>query len=136
SSPIVWADRIFLTTAYEGGQRRSVLCLSRADGKLLWEAFAPAGTPEKSQRKNGHASRTPCTDGERVYAYFGNHGLLCVDFQGKQVWHRPLGTVGTRHGTACSPLLYRDRVILFQDQKVDSFVAAYDRLTGKELWKT
>ena len=78
SSPIVWGDRIFLTTAYDGGQRRSLLAFKRAGGEPLWETFAPATAPESAHRKNGHASSTPTTDGHRVYAYFGNHGLLAA----------------------------------------------------------
>jgi outer membrane protein assembly factor BamB len=138
SSPILWKDRIFLTTAYDGGKRRSILCLSRTDGKRLWEAFAPDAKPEFAKDKNGHASGTPTTDGERVYAYFGNHGLLCVDVEGQQVWHKDLGAMDAYHGTSCSPLLYRDRVLLFQDHRAKggSFAAAFDKKTGKQLWKT
>jgi len=138
SSPVIWGDRIFLTTAYDNGQRRSILCLRRSDGNLLWEAFAPDTTPERTNRKNGYASGTPSTDGERVYAYLGNHGLVAVDFSGRQVWHRSLGESNAYHGTACSPLLYRDRVVLYQDQRrpAQSFVAAFDAQTGKTVWWT
>ncbi len=138
SSPIVWGDRIFLTTAYENGQRRSILCLRRADGKLLWETFAPAATPEHAAPKNGYASGTPATDGERVYAYLGNHGLMAADFNGKQVWHRGLGELNAYHGTSCSPLLYKDMVIVYQDQRspAHAFVAAFDRRTGETRWWT
>ena len=137
SSPIIWKDRIFLTTAYDNGKRRSILCLNRDDGKLVWEAFAPDAKPEPCKDKNGHASGTPTTDGERVYAYFGNHGLLCVDFAGKQVWHKSYPDMDAYHGTSCSPLLYKDRVIVFQDHRSawGSFAAAYDKKTGQELWK-
>ena len=69
SSPIIWADRIFLTTAYERGKRRSIICLHRIDRQRLWETFAPEAVPERSSGKNGHATSTPSTDGERVYAY-------------------------------------------------------------------
>ncbi|MCZ6514962.1 MAG: PQQ-binding-like beta-propeller repeat protein [Acidobacteria bacterium] len=138
SSPIIWGDRIFLTTAYDGGERRSILCLRRSDGKLLWETFAPAASPERAYWKNGYASGTPTTDGERVYVYFGNHGLLSVDFNGKQVWHHSFGPVNPLHGTACSPLLYRDKIIVFQDHRGPgaSFVAAFDKRTGNPLWRT
>src|SRR5262249_44053216 len=138
SSPIIWKDRIFLTTAYDNGKRRSILCLSRDNGKQLWEAFAPDAKPEPCKDKNGHASGTATTDGERVYAYFGNHGVFCVDFAGKQVWHQPFPDMDAYHGTSCSPLLYKDRVIVFQDHRSasGSFVVAFDKKTGKELWKT
>jgi outer membrane protein assembly factor BamB len=138
SSPIVWDDRIFLTTAYDGGKRRSILCFRRSDGKRLWEVFAPEVQPEKAHSKNGHASSTPTTDGQHVYAYFGNHGLLAVDFNGKVVWRLSLGSFNAFHGTACSPLLYRDRLILVQDQRgaPRSFILALDKQTGRELWRT
>jgi outer membrane protein assembly factor BamB len=138
SSPIIWADRIFLTNASPDGKQRGMLCLQRSDGKLLWQTAAPDAAPEKIQPKNGFASGTPTTDGERVYAYFGNHGLLCVDVNGKQVWHQSFGEMDAYHGTSCSPLLYKDRVIVFQDHRSPSgsFVAAFDKRTGKELWKT
>ena len=126
SSPIIWGDRIFLTTASRDGRRRSILSFNRTDGRLLWEAQAPETDPETAHRKNGRASSTPTTDGERVYAYFGNHGLLAVDLEGRQVWHRPLGPFDAYHGTASSPLLYRDRLILVQDHQgaSGSFIAA------------
>src|SRR5262249_14956935 len=79
SSPIIWSDRIFLTTSHDDGKRRGILCLDRTNGKLLWEADAPIANPEKIQPKNGWASGTPSTDGTHIWAYFGNHGLLCVD---------------------------------------------------------
>jgi outer membrane protein assembly factor BamB len=138
SSPIVWGDHIFVVTSYDNGARKSVIAFSRRDGKQLWETFAPQAEAEFSNPKNGHASGTPTTDGTRVYAYMGNHGLFAVDFKGRQVWHRGLGTLAAYHGSAGSPLLYKDRLILYQDQKGGggSFVAAFDAKTGSELWRT
>ncbi|MCW5976837.1 MAG: PQQ-binding-like beta-propeller repeat protein [Bryobacteraceae bacterium] len=136
SSPIVWKDRIFITTAYDGA-RRAILCFNRGDGKLLWEAAAPAPpTVERLFRKNSHATATPVTDGGRVYALFGNAGLLAVDFNGKQAWHYSFGATSNYHGPGGSPLLYKDRIIFYQDQSSDSFVAAVHAATGKLLWKT
>ncbi len=137
SSPIVWGDRLFLTTSYDGGKRRSVLAYSIADGTQLWETFVPdRAAPEKAYPKNGHASSTPSTDGERVYAYFGNQGLVAVDFDGRVDWHVSLGPFEAYHGTAASPLLYQDRVILVQDQNGGGFIAAFDKQSGRQLWKT
>jgi outer membrane protein assembly factor BamB len=136
ASPIVWRDRLFLTTGHDGGRRRSVLCFRRATGELLWEAPAPEARPESFHRKNGPASSTPATDGERVYAWLGNHGLLAVDFEGRTVWHQPLGKFDAYHGTASSPLLYKNSVIVAQDQRGPSFIAAFDRKTGEEKWNT
>jgi outer membrane protein assembly factor BamB len=136
SSPIVWRDRIFLTTAQDNGARRAILCFRRNDGKLLWETSAPEAPAEKLYAKNTYASSTPATDGERIYAYFGNAGLLAVDFEGRKVWHRTFGPITLYHGSAGSPLLYKDRVILFQDQREGSFIAAFDRRTGETIWQT
>jgi outer membrane protein assembly factor BamB len=137
SSPIVWGDRIFLTTSYEGGRRLSLLAFRRSDGRLLWETAAPAGaTDNGANPKNGHASATPATDGQRVYVSFGPRGLFAFDFDGTIVWQRDLGSMQAYHGAAGSPLLYRDRIILYQDQYRGSFVAAFDARTGRELWRT
>ena len=137
SSPIVWGDRIFLTTAQDGGRRLSLLAYRRSDGRLLWEASAPSGrTDSGSHYKNGHASATPATDGERVYVSFGPRGLFAFDVNGKLVWQRDLGPMDAYHGAAGSPLLYRDRIILYQDQYQGSFIAAFDARTGRELWRT
>jgi len=148
SSPIVWKDRIFLTTAYDG-ERRAILCFRRGDGKLLWEAPAPPpDSVEHLETKNSYASATPATDGERVYALFGNAGLIAVDFNGKQVWKYGFGATSNYHGPGGSPLLYKDRVIFYQDQgqsiekaqppepRVGAFVAAIDAKTGRQLWRT
>ena len=136
SSPVIWGDRIFLTTAYDGGERLSVLCFQRSDGALLWETRIPHRGVERGHRKNGHASATPATDGELVYASFGTHGLVALDFDGKVVWQHPLGPIQNYHGSAGSPILYRDTVIIYQDHKGPSFVAAFDKATGKTRWWT
>jgi outer membrane protein assembly factor BamB len=139
SSPIVWGDRIFLTTAQDGGRKLSLLAYKRSDGSLLWEASAPAidgRSVESVHQKNGNASATATADGERVYVSFGNRGLMAFDFTGKLVWHRDLGATSNYWGTAGSPLLYKDRVILYQDQNRDSFIAAFDAKTGKDIWRT
>jgi outer membrane protein assembly factor BamB len=137
SSPIVWGDRIFVTTAYEGGRRLSVLAFRRADGSRLWETFAPDGRRDGgSHFKNGHASATPATDGQRIYVSFGTRGLVALDMNGKVVWHRDLGQMDAYHGTAGSPLLYKDRIIVYQDQYSGSFIAAFDTRTGQQLWRT
>lgn len=135
SSPIIWGDHIFLTTGYNDG-RVSVLSFNRTDGKRLWETFGPDRTPEYTHQKNSYASATASTDGTRVYASFGNKGLMAVDFNGKLLWHRSLGTFDNYHGTAGSPLLYKDRLIVFQDHAGAAFIAALDTATGNVLWRT
>jgi outer membrane protein assembly factor BamB len=148
SSPVVWGDRIFLTTAHEEGKRLSLLAYRRTDGKLLWEIPVPQDSVERVHAKNGHASATPVTDGQRVYASFGPHGVIAASVEGKLLWHAPIGRVDNYHGTAGSPVLYKDTVIIYQDgghvmgqpapgpDQIPSFVAAFDRATGKVRWRT
>jgi len=140
SSPIVWGDRIYLTTAYDGGQRSAIVGFRRSDGKQLFETFVPQRDIEFGHPKNGHASATAVSDGRRVYASFGSHGLLAVDLEGKFVWHRPIGRLANYHGSAGSPVLYKDRLFIYQDHGGSdaggSFVAAFETETGKPLWRT
>ena len=136
SSPIIWGDRIFLTTARDGGQRLSLIAFRRSDGTQLWEASAPEGRQEFVHDKNGHASATASTNGKLVYVSFGSRGLMAFDFDGKLAWRQDLGAINNYWGTAGSPLLYKDRVILYQDQRAGSFIAAFDAATGKQLWRT
>jgi outer membrane protein assembly factor BamB len=143
SSPIIWGDRLFLTTADPDGTKRSVLCYRRSDGKLLWETAVPSAPAEKLYAKNSYASASVSTDGERVYAYFGNAGMVALDFSGKQLWHVSFGTITLYHGPGGSPLLYRDRLILFQEQRLmdrsittdPGFIVAIEKTTGRELWR-
>ena len=116
SSPVVWGDRIFLTTAREEGRRLSMLAFSRGDGKPLWETFIPQEGTEQVHQKNGYASATPATDGQRVYASFGRHGLAAFDFSGTLAWHRGFGVIDNYHGPAGSPVLYKDRIFLYPVQ--------------------
>ncbi len=135
SSPIVWGDRIFLTTAHDSGRRVSLVAFRRTDGTQLWETFAPDGRTGRPHYKNGHASATPSTDGKLIYAFFGSRGLAAFDFNGKLVWHQDLGDVDNYHGSAGSPLLYKNRLILYQDFDGGSFIASFDTATGKQVWR-
>jgi outer membrane protein assembly factor BamB len=134
SSPIVWRDRVFLTTAHDGGARLAVLAFRRADGAPLWETAVP-GRAGRAHQKNGQASATAATDGERVYVSFGSV-LAALDLEGRVVWRQEFGPIANYHGAAGTPLLYGDRVIVYQDQYRDSFIAAFDARTGRELWRT
>jgi outer membrane protein assembly factor BamB len=141
SSPIVWGDRIYVTTAQNSGAKLSLLAFNRADGKQLWETVVPTdGVIESVHQKNGHASATPVTDGRMIYASFGRHGLVAFDMSGKIAWHRKFGPIDNYHGPAGSPVLYKDRIFLYQDHEGTptqrAFVAAFDTATGKTLWET
>jgi outer membrane protein assembly factor BamB len=140
SSPIVWEDRVYVTTAQEFGGKLSLVAIARADGRKLWETFVPQQGVERVHEKNGYASATPATDGRLIYASFGRHGLVAFDRDGKIVWHRRFGVIDNYHGPAGSPVLYKDRVFLYQDHNgttgQSAFVAAFDAQTGKTLWET
>ena len=137
SSPIVWGDRVFVTSASEDGSERWTHSLALGDGRLLWSRQVPSRPPEPGVRdKNGYASATPVTDGERVIAFLGSCGLVCYDFDGKLIWHYDAMKFDISHGTGSSPLLYRDLVIFMHDQnRTDSIAVALDKQTGEVRWK-
>jgi outer membrane protein assembly factor BamB len=122
-----------------------VYCLDKKTGKILWEKTAHKGVPKiKRHTKATQANATCATDGKRVVAFFGSEGLHCYDMNGKFQWKKDLGVLDAGYfmmpqaqwGTASSPILYRDKVIVQCDVQKDSFVAAFDAKNGKELWRT
>jgi outer membrane protein assembly factor BamB len=138
SSPVYWGDRIFLTSALDDGKQRLVFAVNARDGKIEWEQIAWTGEPEKSHEMNGWASATCCTDGKYVYASFGKAGIHCYTVDGKHVWSDQLGEFvsKTRRGTAASPVLAGDLLILNGDSESDPYLFGLDKLTGKTVWKT
>jgi outer membrane protein assembly factor BamB len=160
SSPVVWGQRVFLTTVvntaaypeakkglyFKGEQhelpdtvhRWQTVCLDLNSGKVQWERTAHEGKPETSLHiKNTYASETPVTDGERLYVYFGNVGLFCYDLDGKLIWSKKFEPHSTRSdwGTAASPALFEKRLIIVNDNEESSYIAAFDTSTGTELWR-
>jgi outer membrane protein assembly factor BamB len=122
-----------------GEIRYMVYALDAATGRMLWEREAHKGRPFGGRhRKNTYASETPATDGERVYAYFGNVGLFAYAMDGTLVWaHRyDPQPIYLDFGTASSPIVHEGRVYILHDNDGDSFVAAVDTKSGKELWRT
>lgn len=139
SSPIIWGERIFLTTAVDEGRQRVVMCLDRSDGRLLWEHVVWTGEPEMSHTMNGWASASCVTDGERVYAFFGRGGgLHCFAVEGDSLWQRDLGrfVMETDWGTAASPVLVDGLVIQNCDADEDAYLIALDQQTGEVAWRT
>jgi len=135
SSPVIWGERIFLTTALEKGRQRVVLCVDRRTGKIEWEKVAWTGDPEPSHGMNGWSSATCAVDGERVYAFFGRGGgLHCYAVDGTHLWSKDLGKFEGPWGTAASPLLAGDLVIQNCDSDKDARLVAFNRKTGEEVW--
>ena len=159
SSPIVWGDNIFLTSVisadskeapkkglYFGGERPApkdehrwvVYAVSFKTGKVLWEKEVHRGAPAFSRHlKNSYASETPVTDGERLYAYFGNLGIFCFDLKGKLLWEQKWDARKTRFGwgTAASPIVHKDQLYLLNDNDEQSYLTALDKKTGKQIWR-
>jgi outer membrane protein assembly factor BamB len=135
SSPVIWGDRIFLTTALENGKQRVVFCCGRKSGKVLWEHVAWTGDPEPSHKMNGWASATCATDGEVVVAFFGKGGLHGYTVDGKHLWTRDLGTFAGPWGTAACPVIFGELVIQNGDSDQDAFIEAFDRKSGKTVWR-
>lgn len=137
SSPVVWNDRVFVTSASKDGKTRELYCFSRTDGRLLWKRTAPA--PQQIERiikKNSYASATPVTDGQRVIAFFGNSGFVCYDMEGQLQWKQHVGYFTTTHGPGTSPVMYRDTILFIQDQnRGESVFLALDKRTGRKLWQ-
>jgi len=136
SSPIVWGDRIFLTSALEEGRQRVVFCIDARDGSLAWEQIAWTGEPEKIHQMNSWASATCATDGEIVVAFFGKGGLHAYALDGKHLWSRDLGPFDGPWGTAACPVIVGDLVIQNGDADVNAFVMGLDKRTGKTIWTT
>ena len=159
SSPVVWGNKIFVTSViskgeveapkkglYFGGERKAstdehrwmVYCVDWKTGKILWERETFKGVPPSSRHlKNSYASETPVTDGERVYVYFGNVGLFCYDMDGKPLWNKRWGPFKTRYGwgTAASPVVHKDRIYVVNDNDEQSFIIALDKKTGNQVWR-
>jgi len=134
SSPIVHGNRIFLT-----GFRADALvsfAVDRATGKVLWEHEAPRARKEKLDKRNHPAAPSAATDGERVYFFFADYGLLAYDVAGRELWRVPLGPFNNIYGMGASPILVDDLVVLTCDQSTGSFIAAFDKTSGRERWRT
>ena len=159
SSPIVWDDLVIVTGVasqgaveepragfYFGGERPTptdehrwmVFAYSIETGDLMWQEEVHRGIPDAPRHlKNTYASETPVTDGQYIYAYFGNVGLFCLDMNGRVLWSQTFDLVDTRAGwgTAASPVLHGDRLYLVNDNDDQSFLVALSKETGAELWR-
>ena len=149
SSPIVYADRIFVTTATDEGVSFHVLCLDRKSGKVLWNTKVGTQTPRKKRRENSYASPTPVTDGQRVYAVFGDGTITALDNNGKVEWTDRQIRFYSHHGLGASPVLDGDRFIMPFDGSSDgannrvgwkipwdkAVLLTLNKHTGKVVWR-
>ncbi len=137
SSPVVWNDRIFLTTF--DGTALEVHCYARKDGRQLWKRPVPATKLEEFHSTEGSPAASSCaTDGNRVVSYFGSFGLICHDLAGYELWRHPLPLAETSggFGTGCSPTLAGGLVLVNRDMTKVCSLLAVDLKTGKLAWQT
>ncbi|MEM7231465.1 MAG: PQQ-binding-like beta-propeller repeat protein [Planctomycetota bacterium] len=160
SSPIVWGNKVFMTNVVNSGKdhlpkkglyfggntkdpipfehRWQVIAYDLKSGKELWKREVAKAKPTKPIHvKNTYASETPVADKDCVIAYFGNAGIVAYDHDGKLLWKKEVPQYRMRYGwgTAASPVLDGDRLYVINDNESDSWLAAYDKRTGKEVWK-
>lgn len=160
STPAVWGDHVFVTAAEPFGEkvtpfysgapgehdndpvsqkhRFMLFCLDRRDGKILWQKTLRETLPKAAGHMTGSlASASPSTDGKHVYAFFGSHGLYCLDFDGNLVWEKDFGEMQSKHGhgEGSTPVLYGDTLAVNWDHESDSFVVALDKNSGAEIWR-
>ncbi|MCU0409200.1 MAG: PQQ-like beta-propeller repeat protein [Bacteroidales bacterium] len=138
SSPVVWKDRIFTCSALPATQEKVLLCFKSADGALLWQRTVLKGSFEGKHNDNSHASGTPATDGTMIFVSFLDGADVVVaayDFSGKQLWLVRPGSFSSPHGYSCSPVIYKDKVIINGASMGASFVAALGKADGRTIWK-
>jgi len=134
SSPILSADRIFVTAALE--QKLETIALDRATGQILWRQTAPNEWTDPPDPRNNPAAPSPVTDGEIVVVFFADFGMIAYDVDGSELWKLPLGPFDNVYGMGASPILVDNMVILAVDQTVGSYMLAVSRDDGSQIWKT
>lgn len=160
SSPIVFGDTVYFMAAVPVGETQKpvyddapgvhdsvpvtqrhqfiVVAISRRDGRGVWKKVLREEWPHEGGHTTGSlASNSPVTDGEHLYVFFGSRGLYCLDLKGEVKWQKDLGRMKTlhAHGEGSSPVLYGDTLIVCWDHEGDSFLYAFDKRSGKQLWK-
>lgn len=160
STPIIFADRIFVTAAIPIGPklpprpsgrpgahdnlpidseyRFVVIAIDRRDGKILWEKTVHRALPlEGGHHTASLASASPVTDGQNVFAHFGTHGLYCLDFEGNVIWSKQFPPMHTKHGhgEGSSPALHGDTLLVNWDHEEQSFLLALEKSSGKQIWR-
>ncbi len=165
SCPVVWEDKLFITTAIsasgndalkiglygdidedadESVHQYRVYCLNKHTGEIIWNYLAHEGVPiTKRHTKSSHANPTPATDGKHLIVFFGSEGLYCFNLEGQLRWKKDLGRLNAgpydmpevEWGVASSPVIYEDRVVIQCDVVEQSFIAAFNIENGEEIWR-
>jgi outer membrane protein assembly factor BamB len=144
STPVVWEDQVFVTSAVGAGNGKplqfTLFCFNRTKGDIRWKKTAVSAVPHQgTHATNGYASASPCTDGKHVYAHFGSRGLYCYTMDGTLKWKRddfPQMNTRNSFGEGSSPTLEGDMILVPWDHEGASFLYALNKFTGKEIWKT
>jgi outer membrane protein assembly factor BamB len=157
SSPIIWGDKVFLTSSLTEKNKRILLCLDRPSGQTVWQRDVVQSPPETIHRLNSRASGTPATDGRQVYVTFmraegdrviapnvssdrlitpGKIIVTAYDLDGNEKWKTNVGDFVSAHGFNTCPVLFEDLVILNGDHDGDAYLVALDRQSGRERWRT
>ena len=138
SSPVLWGDKVFLTTGDDQTKQVSVFCVSAVTGQVLWQKSFPF-TPHHKNNYNTFASASPAVDQHCVYVCWtspAHHTLMALTHDGQTVWEKDLGSFASQHGGGASPIVYQDEVVLGNEQDGESFLIAVDAATGKTRWQT
>jgi outer membrane protein assembly factor BamB len=145
ATPIIWEEQIILLSAVKTDQKSSdnihkfvVISVDRNSGKIQWQTTVREEMPYSHTHEFGSwASNSPVTDGEHIYAYFGSHGLYCLNFQGEILWERDLGKMEKvmSFGEGSSPTLYKDKLIVLRDHQSQSMLHVLDKNSGDILWE-
>lgn len=136
STPIVLNGRVVLTSYRAAARELAVESFDVVTGKPGWRRAVTPSRLETVHSIGSPATASPATDGHRIFVFFGSQGLMALDPDGTVLWERRMGPFQDEYGAGSSPIVVGDRVILLQDHDTDSFLAAYDTATGRELWKT
>src|ERR1035437_8097949 len=137
SSPVLWDDKVFLTTGDAQTKQVSVFCVSANNGQVLWQKAFPF-TPHHKNDRNTFASASPAVDQHRVYVCWSSpkhYTLMALTHDGQTVWEKDLGPFASQHGGGASPIVYQDKVVLGNEQDGASFLIAVDAVTGKTRWQ-
>jgi outer membrane protein assembly factor BamB len=136
STPIIWDNNVFVTCPIKGGKVRSLICFDRQTGKQRWRYNVSFPDKETTHGDNPFCSGSPTTDGRLVYASFGSAGVVACDFAGNLVWKRDLGRLAHVFGSATTPVLYKNLLLVHRGPGDPTHIVALEKSNGKTVWDT